>query len=100
MPLQRWSNVRGQASCKRQMWWQRGTGSGSGNKKAHLVVPPYMDMLNSFLKIGVLPKEGLLALVGSIGKHTQSFQIIQNHSSTYLPPCVMNGIFLNDASHR
>ena len=48
----------------------------------------------SFLKIGVLPKEGLLALVGSIGKHTQSFQIIQKHSSTYLPPCVMNGIFL------
>ena len=46
----------------------------------------------SFLKIGVLPKEGLLALVGSIGKHTQSFQIIQKHSSTYLPPCVMNGI--------
>ena len=49
--------------------------------------------LSSFLKIGVLPKEGLLALVGSIGKHTQSFQIIQKHSSTYLPPCVMNGIF-------
>ena len=52
--------------------------------------------LSSFLKIGVLPKEGLLALVGSIGKHTQWFQIIQKHSSTYLPPRVMNGIFLND----
>ena len=85
MPLQRWSNVRGQASCKRQMWWQRGTGSGSGNKKAHLVVPPYMDMLNSFLKIGVLPKEGLLALVGALGNirnHSKSFKIIQAH--TYL----------------
>ena len=33
-------------------------------------VPLYRSLI-SFLKIGVLPKEGLLALVGSIGKHTQ-----------------------------
>ena len=58
-----------------------------------LILNPSWVYINvSFLKIGVLPKEGLLALVGSIGKHTQSFQIIQKHSSTYLPPCVMNGI--------
>ena len=84
----------------KNLWWPRPGHALAQLGRGHAQEDQQEDIEGasgeSFLKIGVLPKEGLLALVGSIGKHTQSFQIIQKHSSTYLPPCVMNGIFLND----